>query len=403
MAPSFVEFSCLAATIVLLASTSVRSEDSGVSKTSLRGLTTESFPQKRPRIIGGQEAEQNRFPYYSIMNGDSLCGAVLISPRFVLSAGHCQDADRDFVIGPKTFDSGVAVGYVDRAVHPLYNENTYNNDIALFKLEKDATLITSTGTVVPAPYLRLSPEEIFSDGFQMTVIGFGDVDPTEDTEFSFDLRHADVGYVSNNECRRDHRGEITEEMMCAEAPGKDACYGDSGGPLLLTPTEDPNDDRLVGIVSWGRGCADENYPGVYTRISYFYDWIIGTMCVMGPEHVPPYVDCNQILGLAPSDNQEIVDIRDEDLIVALSETPTETPSAAPVSPTETPTAAAPICGGRGTVCSNNKECCSGRCNFFAKVCYPKAGGTRVKLSSGFGGSGGGSVERVKSAFVGFPW
>lgn len=65
--------------------------------------------------------------------------------------------------------------------------------------------------------------------------------------------------------------------MCAFNEGRDSCGGDSGGPLLLKGSS-IDDDQLVGIVSWGISCANDDYPGVYSRISYYYDWIQSTIC-----------------------------------------------------------------------------------------------------------------------------
>lgn len=65
---------------------------------------------------------------------------------------------------------------------------------------------------------------------------------------------------------------VTENMICAgllDVGGKDACQGDSGGPLYY-------DGILVGIVSWGRGCADAVYPGVSTKVASYTDWIVQT-------------------------------------------------------------------------------------------------------------------------------
>lgn len=392
------------ATILLLASTActVRSEPEEASAQLLRGrgrLLDDSIPEKNPRIIGGQASVPGRFPYYALMNGSNLCGAVLISPRFVLTAAHCQDADLDFAVDSISRRVGKEIGIVDRAVHPLYDDFTYSNDIAMFELSEDAT--NEDGT--PSSYVRLSPEEIDLAGTSMTVVGYGDIDPDEEiTRFSETLHRVDVKYVSNAECNRDHRGEIDDEMMCAEDDGKDACYGDSGGPLLLTPNEnDFNEDMLVGIVSWGRGCADKQFPGVYTRISYFYDWIVGTMCVLNAQKAPPYVDCAAILGIDVTDN---VDNREEELpqvqeevviadVVAIEESPppTEPPQQAP--PTTAPVA---TCGSRGGACALPADCCSGRCNLFSRTCYPPTDGNRDRISTGMGGSASGLTERTES-------
>lgn len=67
--------------------------------------------------------------------------------------------------------------------------------------------------------------------------------------------------------------------------------GDSGGPLIKRGSS-IDEDKLVGLVSWGRGCAERGVPGVYARISYFYDWIIETVCENFPEDAAPYMGCN---------------------------------------------------------------------------------------------------------------
>ena len=68
------------------------------------------------------------------------------------------------------------------------------------------------------------------------------------------------------DCNVSYSGDIADSMICAGEAGKDSCQGDSGGPMTC-------DGFLCGIVSWGYGCADANYPGVYTEVSYFVDWI----------------------------------------------------------------------------------------------------------------------------------
>jgi len=82
------------------------------------------------------------------------------------------------------------------------------------------------------------------------------------------LREVTVPIISNTQCSTYYDG-ITARMLCAyvEGGGKDSCQGDSGGPAVV------DGPLLVGIVSWGIGCARPNYPGVYTRVSSVYSWI----------------------------------------------------------------------------------------------------------------------------------
>lgn len=83
------------------------------------------------------------------------------------------------------------------------------------------------------------------------------------------LRKAEIPIVNTTVCEEDYASEsygVTETMICAGVKGKDSCQGDSGGPLVINGT-------IVGIVSWGLGCAREGYPGVYTSVAYFSDWL----------------------------------------------------------------------------------------------------------------------------------
>lgn len=214
---------------------------------------------------------------------------------------------------------------------------------------------------------------------------------------------------------------------------------DSGGPLLMTPTDNLNDDRMVGVVSWGRGCANPDFPGVYTRISYFYDWIVGTMCVLNWSNVPSYVDCAAIMGIDPSelppgDDDAFQGIREEDIEGSAnpsaspstsptasptvaptrspSTIPTDTPVAPSTAPTQSPSASSEspvlvpteppvaLCRNKGDVCVDNGDCCSKRCNFFSKRCSSPANANRERLSSGLGGSAGGSIQRGKQRVQG---
>ena len=68
---------------------------------------------------------------------------------------------------------------------------------------------------------------------------------------------------------------MTDDMMCAgvKAGGKDACQGDSGGPLIAADPAQGNRMTLVGVVSWGFGCAAEDALGIYAEVSHFSSWL----------------------------------------------------------------------------------------------------------------------------------
>ncbi|PNJ27662.1 F11 isoform 6, partial [Pongo abelii] len=88
------------------------------------------------------------------------------------------------------------------------------------------------------------------------------------------LQKAKIPLVTNEECQKRYRGhKITHRMICAgyREGGKDACKGDSGGPLSCKHNEVWH---LVGITSWGEGCAQRERPGVYTNVVEYVDWIL---------------------------------------------------------------------------------------------------------------------------------
>ena len=82
------------------------------------------------------------------------------------------------------------------------------------------------------------------------------------------LKHVELGYITQSECDTRYNGGIEDNMMCAADPGKDSCQGDSGGPLY-----DADNNVLVGVVSWGYGCADPDYPGGMKSPAFYKEYI----------------------------------------------------------------------------------------------------------------------------------
>jgi secreted trypsin-like serine protease len=107
---------------------------------------------------------------------------------------------------------------------------------------------------------------------KVTVIGFGAV--KENGAQSKTLREVTVQRVSDSACKQDYGSAFySTTQWCAGVPGggKDSCQGDSGGPIF-------QGNILCGIVSWGYGCAQANYPGVYSKVSAELAWIKKNIC-----------------------------------------------------------------------------------------------------------------------------
>lgn len=127
----------------------------------------------------------------------------------------------------------------------------------------------------------------YSSNKSLWTIGFGNTDPNG-YYFPDELFHVEVKYVPQSTCMNNYNNlslAITSDMMCAADPGQDSCQGDSGGPLM-----DRENNKLVGIVSWGVDCAHPDYPGVYAKISSQWPWIKDTICYGHSFPKPDYCD-----------------------------------------------------------------------------------------------------------------
>ena len=231
------------------------------------------------RIVGGTEAQPYQYPWMAALVSSStnkfICGATVIAKRYVVTAAHCLIRFDGSVVKPyqlkvrlgahRINDQGsIDFGIEQLALHDKYDHATYDHDVAVIKLNSD---IDYNRAIKPICVTSKSSSS-FVDS-KATVIGWG---VTEEGVASDVLKQAELRVWSNDECARSygHRN-ISDDVMCASAPGKDACQSDSGGPLMIR--DDSNQWTLIGIVSWGRGCAQKEFPGVYTRVSQYVELI----------------------------------------------------------------------------------------------------------------------------------
>ena len=219
-------------------------------------------------IIGGQETIPGRYPYIAGLlpssSSSPICGGSLIAEQWVLSAAHCYP-DIGFIDIGRHNRFNISESYemieVDfMVVHPDYNSFTLENDVLLIRL-KEPSKIT--------PVSLISASDNVPPGSKTTVMGWGVTELNEPSEI---LLEVEVDIVSNDDCNSSYSGGITNDMVCAASPGKDSCQGDSGGPLFKKG-ENATTDEQVGIVSWGFGCADPSFPGVYSSILSGLDYI----------------------------------------------------------------------------------------------------------------------------------
>ncbi|CAG7837660.1 unnamed protein product [Allacma fusca] len=232
---------------------------------------------KDTKIVGGQVATQGQFPHQVALYERFIikyftCGASLISPKWVLTAGHCvvgvSASSLSLRVGEQSLnrDSGIEQELSAKRIilHEGYDDDLLYNDIALIEIDGEFNL---NDNVKP---IELAPAGEEYDGGNCVTSGWGST--REGGSVSDDLRYVQVPFVSDEACRDAYsEDEVLSSMLCAGVAGKDACQGDSGGPILCDGGS--SSGTLSGIVSWGYGCARAGSPGVYTQVSQFRDWI----------------------------------------------------------------------------------------------------------------------------------
>ncbi len=249
-------------------------------------------PDDGGRIVGGQEADPGEWPWQvALVNGTTtdlyngqFCGGAIIDREWVLTAAHCVDTsapgDLDIVAGIHNLSSpGSDIRRSDITeiiVHPGWNSDTNDNDIALLKLATPIDARPGGGAVLPIQYSALPPADIGAlTGELSTITGWGNraANPPGGNDFPSALHEVEVPVISNAACANAYP-DLTDNMICAAVPegGKDSCQGDSGGPMVFY-NESAGEWQQIGVVSFGIGCANANFPGVYSRVSRYVGWI----------------------------------------------------------------------------------------------------------------------------------
>jgi trypsin len=243
------------------------------------------------RVVGGNEADSGEYPFYAVWSGG--CGASLIHSDILLTAAHCNVITSNKVIVGAyersiTGNGAVAATIVARVRHPNYNSAIEDNDIMILKLNAPVS-----NTQVKFNRDANSPRT----GENLVAIGLGTL--TEGGSVANILQEVTVNAVDPGVCSSQYAsagGIPSTTMLCAgvSGGGKDTCQGDSGGPLMEIV-----DGTLtqVGVVSWGYGCAQPNFAGIYSRVSTYAAWIDEQICSLSAN---PPASCFVIETTAPT-------------------------------------------------------------------------------------------------------
>ncbi|POI34413.1 hypothetical protein CIB84_001835 [Bambusicola thoracicus] len=278
------------------------------------------------RIVGGHEAPLGAWPWAVSLQVHlvgvefaHVCGGALVSENSVLTAGHCATGRmwvsvltaafvmrREGVVDLQlrnlhgSFCKLMLTAFPFRdpyywravlgtdnlrkhgkhaakrsithiSVHPGFNRETFENDLALFKLH---SAVHYSSYIQPICLPPAHPQLYTHNGTKCFISGWGRI--AEKGRTSSVLQEAEVEIIPSHVCNSSdaYGGLINANMICAGFPsgGIDSCQGDSGGPLACHhPTA--NKYYVMGVTSFGLGCGHPNFPGIYIRLAPYRRWI----------------------------------------------------------------------------------------------------------------------------------
>ncbi|XP_046615531.1 venom protease-like isoform X1 [Neodiprion virginianus] len=242
------------------------------------------------RVVGGIPAKLGAWPwivalgYKATRAGNPpkwLCGGTLVSSRHIITAGHCVFNRKDLylvrlgdldLVSDNDGANPIDIPIEKITIHPDYDPSHYTNDIAVIRMERNVPFSQNIHPIC-LPLEDNIRQRNFTRMFPF-VAGWGAV--YFNGPSSTRLLQLQIPVVSPEACAKAFEPfkstVIDDRVLCAgfARGGKDACQGDSGGPLMFPLGRI---SYLIGVVSYGHKCAEPGYPGVYTRVTSFLDFI----------------------------------------------------------------------------------------------------------------------------------
>jgi secreted trypsin-like serine protease len=236
------------------------------------------------KIVGGAPVDISAFPWQISMqtqSGFHFCGGSILDEDFILTASHCVDgqsaASMRVVAGISRVSqssSGQIRQIAQITMFPGYNSPEFGKDVALLELSQPLDLSSPNVSAIDIVTAADAAAGLTNPGVNSTVSGWGTLSSGGNSPDQ--LQAVTVPLISNADANSAYQPEgitITGDQLGAGLigiGGKDSCQGDSGGPLIVQTSTGP---KLAGVVSWGFGCADPRFPGMYARVSSFEDFI----------------------------------------------------------------------------------------------------------------------------------
>ncbi|KAF2903823.1 hypothetical protein ILUMI_02349 [Ignelater luminosus] len=260
--------------------TAIKSQNPSNTTTEKPGMCDCGW-KKEIRIVGGEETGINEFPsmagLVNLETRELYCGASLIAAKYAITAAHCltnrQARNLALLVGDHNINTGAdtasaALYILDHLeVHPYFNSQKQENDIAIVKTQNIINFSRNVGPVcLPFRYSNYD-----FTGFTVTALGWGSIEFSgPKSEY---LRKVNLTVVTNQNCQSELTDNtIFNTQICTYDKGKDSCQYDSGGPILWYDYS-ARRLHLVGLISYGIGCASD-FPSVNTRVTSYLAWIV---------------------------------------------------------------------------------------------------------------------------------